>query len=107
MASLVKFTVTISGEEVQVDGTHTDAARYELEARRNGWPAQDDAPVLWSAFMAWCGLVRAGKFPGTFDQFLDAGAAFTVADDDGGAGVAEPFRAGDGEPDAGRDRGSD
>lgn len=53
--------------EVQTD--NRDAVRWDMTRGREQWPAMTDAPMLWSTFMAWSAMNRAGDFAGKFAEF--------------------------------------
>lgn len=94
MTQIATYNVQIGGEKFVAVAHHTDQARWELEQSRNGYPAAEDAPVLWSAFMCWSSLSRAGVVAGDFDTFLASGADISPVDEDEEVKVVEPFPGG-------------
>lgn len=57
-------------EVVTVQTDNRDQVRWELARSREGWPAQNEAPVLFTIFVAWSALARHGDLGGMkFDEF--------------------------------------
>ncbi|MFT3876192.1 MAG: hypothetical protein QM708_07210 [Propioniciclava sp.] len=53
--------------EVQTD--NRDVVRWDLTRGRRQWPQAIDAPFLWSTFLAWAAMTRAGDTTDTFEDF--------------------------------------
>lgn len=49
---------------VTVQTDNRDQVRWELTRTKEQWPAQVDAPSLFTVFMAWSALARSGDLQG-------------------------------------------
>jgi len=87
---------------IMTDGTRHDmqALNVDLVAwdrergKHRDWPAAQDAPFLWSTYLAWHVLARTGKFTGSLPAFeLDA-QQVEMLDDDEDADAVDPTRTG-------------
>lgn len=70
-------TTAVDGKErtVIVATDNRDRVRWEMEARRQSWPATaTDAPFTWSTYMAYAALKRTNQIPQDmdFDGFNNA-----------------------------------
>lgn len=68
MARLVtpRLAVTVlenGSDEVEytVQTDNRDAVRFDMIRARKGYPAMDEAPILWMSVLAWSALNREGK----------------------------------------------
>lgn len=69
--------------EYVVQTSNRDAVRFDITRGRKGWPAVNDAPMLWMTFCAWSAMSR-GKDTGLkLDEFLDACVEVQAIDADG------------------------
>ena len=55
--------------EAAVQADNRDMVRWDLTRVRKQWPAAQDAPFLWSTFLAWAALTRAQDITDTFEDF--------------------------------------
>ena len=76
--------------EIQTD--NRDLIRFDLTRGRKQWPTMQDAPMLWTSFLAWSCLAREGKLPGVdVEKELDRMISVEVVDENGQAvDVADP-----------------
>jgi hypothetical protein len=60
-------------ETFRVPVTNGTIVRYELEARKNGWPDFASSGAVWAAYCAYLGAMKTGQVPAdsTWDNFLD------------------------------------
>lgn len=78
MTKLVSPVVTIQLEqessedllEYEVQTDNRDAVQWDLLRGRKGWPAAQDAPVLWLTVLAWHALTRSKETKLSVDEFL-------------------------------------
>lgn len=90
----------VDGQEVEV--THGDQLRGELEAGKQGLPAIKDAPMNHTTVWLWCAMVRLGLYRGDFRQFklTDLAGLEAVRDENGEPELepVDPTTAGPSEP---------
>lgn len=55
--------------EHEVEITHGDNLRGELEANKHGLPSVKDAPMNHTTVWLWCALVRLGLYAHDYRQF--------------------------------------
>lgn len=55
--------------EAAVQADNRDLVRWDMTRGRRQWPQATDAPFLWSTFLAWAALTRAGDITEDFDTF--------------------------------------
>ena len=72
------------GRELEVEVTHGDQLRGELEAGKQGLPPIKDAPMNHTTVWAWCALTRLGEYRAEFRQFklVDLAGLEPVRDED-------------------------
>lgn len=72
------------GTEHDVQTTQQDAVRFDIMRPRLGWPGYKEAPMLWTTFLAWSALRRAGVIEQDADKGgLDRIVGLEFRDDDG------------------------
>lgn len=72
--------------EHEVEITHGDHLRGELEAAKQGLPSVKDAPMNHTTVWIWCAMVRLGLYAGPFLPFKlqDLAGIEPVRDEDTG-----------------------
>ena len=61
-----------------------DRVRFDLARVRKGWPASNEAPMLWATVCAYFAVQRSGQFPDlTLDEFLDRALVVEMVNPDG------------------------
>lgn len=69
-------------KELTIQTDNRDQVRWELARAREGWPAQTEAPALFTAYVAWSALARGGDLQGMkfadFQQTVIASTASLV-----------------------------
>lgn len=87
---------------VEVEVTHGDRLRGELEAGKQGLPAVNVAPMNHSTVWLWCAMVRLGLYRADFRQFklVDLAGLEPVKDENGEPAVedVDPTTAGQSGP---------
>lgn len=80
------------GTAHELQALNVDLVAWDRErGRHRDWPAAQDAPFLWSTYLAWHVMARLGLFAGTMPAFeLDAQQVEIIADDEG-ADAVDPF----------------
>src|SRR5690242_562772 len=81
-----KITVHLAGREDEplvVTTANPDLVRWDMTRSKHGWPAMEDAPMLWATFVAWAAAKRTGAYDQSWDQWSNHDALSVEFDAEG------------------------
>lgn len=67
-----KMTIEVEmkdGTEHCVSVENPDQVRWDMYTSKHGYGSLADVPFLGQTYLAWCAMVRTGKYSGPFDAF--------------------------------------
>jgi len=72
---------------------NVDLVAWDRErGRHRDWPAAQDAPFLWSTYLAWHILRRTGQTAVTLPEFEATAQEVSMLEDDAGDDAVDPTR---------------
>lgn len=71
--------------EYTVQTDNRDAIQWDVSRGRRGWPAFNEAPMLYMTFLAWHAMHRTGATKQSLDEFMKDAAEVKVLTVDGKA----------------------